>query len=309
MAMITDPNTGLITNEPTYQPTGAMGAVLSLLNAQKAGQIASTLQQQRENQAQMGQAQLGEYQSKMEREQQLRDLMGSLPPDTPIDQRISTILGSGLADMGPYLPYARAGESAQARRDVAETQAAGRENVENIRQGTTGAPLPLAKAGQATGIGAAAQAKAAQTEEITPALVDATRALAALRRAKAQLSGVQAATAGQLSALYRNVAQYDRYIKDLTVDKYGMEIEPTPAVTALINQYKAEKASLLQMIVEKSTPTATGGKTGAQLLPPDFLGGASPEQKATAGGAQNPTAAPASVQPTGSLGLMLPSAP
>lgn len=116
-----DPNTGIYTVEPSLQPTGALGAVTNLLNAQRAREIADTLQQQREAQAWHEQQQAEEYQAATERASQARAAQAALPPGTPWQKRIEAALP--FENFKDVLPVARATVAAGGKVEGARIQA------------------------------------------------------------------------------------------------------------------------------------------------------------------------------------------
>lgn len=254
-----DPNTGIYTPDVSYQPTGAMGAVTSLLNSQKANQIAQTLQQQREAQAQMEQQQAQQYQMANERAEAGRQAtMGAVnnaPPGQDLDMNSIIRANMGATgDTSQFMPYIT-------KTTTAATSAAGKLDVEKIKARTamvlgavkTGmdpntaislastdmtpeevaalkanipanvlnapAPVPASIATKNTGIGNLANSRAAATTAETPSVINKNNAVAAAQRAIAGLKQAQSALAGQEKI---SPAQYANLMKN--VEQYDVLI-------------------------------------------------------------------------------------
>jgi hypothetical protein len=140
--MPVDPNTGLYSTQVSYQPTGAMGAVTELLNAQKAQEIAQTLQQQREAQAQLEQSQAQQYDLAAQRAQQGREAtmaaVNNAPQGKDLDMNAVARANIGATgDVKEFMPYARSLASAKGKVDSARVTALGRIATAGLPQGAT----------------------------------------------------------------------------------------------------------------------------------------------------------------------------
>jgi hypothetical protein len=119
-----DPESGMVGLKETHQPTGAIGAVMSYLNADKSRQISEALQQHRAASAQMEQQQADEFASRQARDDQIRQALSQLGPNATADETVNTALHSGM-DIERALPWLRARESAGSRMGAAEIKARG----------------------------------------------------------------------------------------------------------------------------------------------------------------------------------------
>jgi hypothetical protein len=255
-----DPNTGAWTNDVSYQPSGAMGAVISLLNAQKTGEIARTLQQQRAAQAQHEADQQEQYALAAQRAQSGREAQAAMPPGTSWDDRITASLP--YENFKDVLPYARASELGKSRENVASTLATGKENVENIKQGVTGAPLPTSRVGvneaKAGNLNANTDKTNAETTEI-PANSEAKRKLQAAQAAYYQVKQAASSKASLTDQEAKSLATRLNAI-DAELGKYmradhGM-LSEDPNVAAQIEQLKADRANIQKLIEAKRASNA-----------------------------------------------------
>ncbi len=132
-----DPDTGMIGLKETHQPTGAMGAVMSYLNADKSRQISQALQQHRQAQADMAQQQAQEYATRQQRDEQIRQAIQALGPNANPDQLRMAFLQNG-GDYRDVAPQYRAEISAGARLGSTEIKS----RAEKYKQGQAlGVPM------------------------------------------------------------------------------------------------------------------------------------------------------------------------
>lgn len=131
-----DPETGLVGLKETHQPTGAIGAVMSYLNADKSRQISEALQQHRAASAQMEQQQADEYAARQERDNNVRRLVAQLG-DNPSLPALRNAYLKGGGDPEKLFAGYRAELAAGGRLGSAEILARAKKWVEIVRLGGT----------------------------------------------------------------------------------------------------------------------------------------------------------------------------
>ena len=295
-----DPQTGLMTNTPDLQPLGAMGAVVSLLNSGRATDIANTLQQSRQAQAQLEAEHAQEYAAATQRAQQLRDTLSQYVqnnPDADTQGMMNAAIGSGSSDVGTWTPLMRSMESGQAKRDVAGITGASRENVADINQGVTGAPKPTAQAAAANATAGLRTAEAGVVPGNAKAKQDLDAALAALARARAAVAGKSQLTDQETKNLYSYLKTIETVRARYATDKMAF-MDPT--IAAQISQLDSEIADTKARIAAKTSPA---NATAAPQLP-SWMGGGTvgsttpaSGQPTAGGGASSPITVPLQLPP------------
>ena len=285
--MPVDPNTGMWTNAVQYQPSGAMGAVIELLNSQKANDIAQTLQQQREAQAQMEQQRAQEYAAAEQRAEQQRAAQAALGPEASWEQRVQ----AGIPYMDPkdWMPFASRTTatdiSGQHKENVAGITGENKLAVEGLKGGvptqmpsgdtvvSPKATSQIERYGSETELN---KAKAKRIADMTPAEQQLLMSKSVLARAEASYYAIRQKVAAtdpkdpQFAALVRmKIAKDSEINRLLSSNAYAIFQDPDAKdrLTALL----AEKSELDRQLAEKMSqakPSTTSGGGSTTTTPP-----------------------------------------
>jgi hypothetical protein len=286
-----DPTTGMVGLQETHQPTGAIGAVMNLMNGQKSRDISQALQQHRAAEAQMAQQQADEYAARQERDDQIRQALAKLGPGAGQQDVIGTYLKSG-GDVERVLPWMRAQTSASAKVDSARVKAGSElygklttvggqppnaalgflsgvyspEEIDAIKATVGGSgnmplPVPGAKAAENT---AAAGLKDTQAQDIADTLPGrkdllaaksyALRVMAQAKKEKAATGGTGGLKPSTELGVRKAIAAIDAKLESIAGKRDPLTMRLGPADKTIVEDLKTQREALKGMLDDSDIP-------------------------------------------------------